>query len=123
MEVQELGETSLAIMENDNRIIQQILDANTNRPGKYWIMLVAKRMKNHINGRPAVRKMIKAYAERPPSFVGAILGEVDNDNGTIRWEVNMPDVPIDYAGVRALGAKDGAETIIETATLGDAYMH
>lgn len=119
---QELGETSAAIIEDDNRQLQQIIDANSNRLDPYWVVIAAKPVKNSINGRPVLRKFIKAYANRPISQVGMIIGEVNNQTGEIKWEINMPQAPIDYDGLVAVGAKPGKEVVVETTTIAHAYV-
>lgn len=120
---QEIGETRNAIMEDDNRLIADIVHENSGRTDPYWIVIAAKPMKNHVNGKPALRKFIKAYSTKPTSQVGMIIGEVDNAKGEIRWEVNLPQAPIDYDGLVAVGAKTGKEVVVETSTIPDAYLH
>lgn len=120
--VQELGETSAAIIEDDNRQLQAIIDANSNRLDPYWVVIAAKPVRNSIKGRPVLRKFIKAYAKRPISQVGMIIGEVNNQTGEIKWEINMPDAPINYDGLVAVGAKPGKEVVVDTTTIPHAYI-
>lgn len=119
---QETGETRDAMIEDDNKLLQQIIDANKNRTDKYWIVVFAKPSRNHIDGKPVLAKHIKAYGVKPSAQVGMICGCVDNKLGTIEWEVNMPQVPFDFdrlPGVSMLGDK---ETVIETSTIPNAYL-
>jgi hypothetical protein len=120
--VQETGETRNAIIEDDNKHIKEILSANTNRKEKYWIVVFAKPSRNTIEGKPVLNKHIKAYAVKPSSQVGMIVGEVDNHLGTVRWEVNMPQVPFNYDGLIALGAQEGEDIVTETTTIPFAYV-
>ena len=120
---QEIGETRNAIMEDDNRLIADIVHENSNRQDLYWIVLAAKPIKNHVAGKPVLRKFIKAYSTKPKSQVGMVVGEVDNVKGEIRWEVNLPQAPIDYDSLVAVGAKPGKEVVVETTTIPDAYFH
>ncbi len=120
---QETGETRNAIIEDDNRIIQEIVDANKNRIDPYWIVVFAKRSRNSVDGKPVLVKHIKAYGVKPTSQVGMIFGEVDNSKGTIQWEVNMPQVPFDFDKLADFGAKVGSEEVVtETTTIPHAYV-
>ena len=40
--MQQTGETRDAILDDDNKVIQQILDSNKNRDDLYWIVIFAK---------------------------------------------------------------------------------
>lgn len=120
--VQETGETRDAIMEDDNRLIQDIVDANKHRTDKYWIVLFAKASKTHVEGKPTLMKFIKAYPTKPPSMVGMVCGEVDNSKGTIDWEVNMPQAPFDMDKLILHGAKEGEEIVTETTSIPGAYI-
>ena len=119
---QETGETRNAIIDDDNRLIQQIVAANSGRKSPYWIVVFAKPSRNSVEGKPALAKHIKAYGTRPPSQVGMIIGEVDNRTGRISWEVNMPQRPFDYTGLIALGAEACNEVVTETTTIPGAYV-
>lgn len=120
--VQEIGETRDAIIEADNKRIQEIVDANKNRTEKYWIVVFAKESKVCVEGRPTLMKHIKAYPVKPTSQVGMIVGEVDNSTGTIDWEVNMPQKPFDFQALQGLGATPSNEVVIETTTIPGAYV-
>ena len=120
--VQEVGETRNAIIEDDNKQLQEILAANTNRKGKYWIVVFAKPSRNTVDGKPALAKHIKAYGKRPNSQVGMIVGEVDNTLGTISWEINMPQVPFAFDKLLSLGAESCNEVVVETTTIPGAYV-
>ena len=54
--MQETGETRNAIIEDDQRVIQQILDANSDRIDPYWIVLFAKPSKVPVDGKPTLMK-------------------------------------------------------------------
>lgn len=120
--MQETGETRNAIIENDNKLLQQILDANKDRQHPYWVVLFAKPFKQSVEGKPTLVRHIKAYGERPTSQIGMISGEVDNKKGTIKWEVNMPQRPFDFDGLLQLGAEQCNEVVVETTTIADAYV-
>lgn len=120
---QETGETRNAIIEDDNRFIQQIVDANKHLRDLYWIVVFAKMSRNSVEGKPVLVKHIKAYKTKPMSQVGMICGSVDNSKGTIDWEVNMPQVPFDFDRLVEFGGKVGTEEVVtETTTIPGAYL-
>lgn len=119
---QETGETRDAIIENDEKQIQAILDANKNRGDKYWIVIFAKPSKSCVDGKPTLVKHIKPYHVKPKPMVGMIVGEVDNKKGTIDWDVNMPQRPFDFNALRGLGAQECNEVVVETTSIPGAYI-
>ena len=119
---QETGETRDAIIEDDNRVIQQIIDANKALREKYWIFLFSKPSKAVVNGLPTLDKFIKPYKNRPSSQVGGIIGCVDNIKGTVEWEVNMPQRPFDFDALKQLGAESCDESVVETSSIPEAYV-
>lgn len=120
--MQETGETRDAIIEEDNRQIQAILDANKERSEPYWIVVFAKPSRVSVDGKPTLIKHIKPYSTRPPSHVGAICAEVDNKKGSIEWEVNMPQRPFNFDALRSLGAESCDEVVVETTSIPGAYI-
>lgn len=119
---QETGETRDAIIEADNKRIQEIVDKNKNRTDPYWIVVFAKPAKIAVDGKPTLMKHIKAYFTRPSPQVGMITGEVDNSKGTISWEVNMPQRPFDFDALSLHGAQVADEVIVETTQIPGAYV-
>ncbi len=119
---QETGETRDAIIEADNKFIQQIVDTNKGLTDPYWIVVFAKPSKVNVDGLPTLMKHIKAYKTRPASQVGMISGKVDNSKGTIDWEVNMPQRPFDFDDIKVLGAESCEEVVTETTTIAGAYL-
>lgn len=119
---QETGETRDAILEDDEKQIQAILDANKNRKDPYWIVLFAKPSKNSVDGKPTLIKHIKPYSVKPSAQVGMVVGEVNNQKGTVEWEVNMPQKPFDFDALRAFGAEEADELVVETSTIPNAYL-
>ena len=109
---QEVGETSKAIVEADEKQIERILSANKDRREPYWIVIFAKPLKVSVDGKPAMIKLIKPYMTKPSQQVGLIVGEVNNANGTIRWQVNMPDRPFGYG---LLGLEEDGCQVFETS--------
>jgi hypothetical protein len=110
---QEVGETSKAIVEDDEKIIEKILSDNKDRQELYWIVLFAKPAKGiNVEGKPTLIKVVKAYYTKPRQMVGMVVGEVNNPLGTIRWEVNMPDKPFGY---EVLGLQQDGTQVYETS--------
>jgi len=120
--VQETGETRNAIIEDDNKQIQDIVDANKHLKDPYWIVVFAKPSKVAVEGKPTLMKHIKAYKTKPSSQVGQIVGTVDNSKGTIEWEVNMPQKPFDFNALQIIGAERKEEVVVETTTIPGAYI-
>lgn len=120
--VQETGETRDAIIEDDNKFIQEIIDANKAEREPYWIVVFAKPSKVAVDGKPTLIKHIKAYKTRPVSSVGMIIGEVNNSSGTVEWEVNMPQRPFDFDALQLVGAKPCNEVVVETTTIPGSYV-
>lgn len=117
---QRIGETRDAIIEDDERIIQQILDANKHLTDKYWIVIFAKQSSVSVEGKPTLTKYIKpTFKKRPRSLVGLIIGEVDNNKGSVDWEVNHHDVPLDFG---LLGLTD-ADPIAMKSKIGASYLY
>lgn len=120
--MQETGETRDAIMEADEKVIQQILDANKGRQDPYWIVLFAKPAKVSVDGKPTLMKHIKPYFTKPAPQVGMCVAEVDNQKGTMSWDINMPQRPFDLNGLLALGAQECNEAVVETTSIPGAYV-
>ena len=120
--VQETGETRDAIIEADNKIIQEILDKNSHRTDPYWIVVFAKPAKVAVEGKPTLIKVVKAYFTKPSSQVGMIVGEVNNSTGNIQWEINMPQRPFDFDALRGLGAEESNRLVVETTSIPRAYI-
>jgi hypothetical protein len=120
--VQQIGETRDAILEDNNKYIQSIIDANKDRKDPYWIVLYATPHRSTIGGRFALKQHIKAYACKPRSQVGMVIAEVNNQTGKVTWEVNMPQKPFDFDLLKVYGAKDCDEVVIETTSIPHAYV-
>jgi hypothetical protein len=119
---QETGETRDAIIEEDNKVIQEIVDKNKHLTDPYWIVVFAKPAKVCVEGKPTLVKHIKPYSTRPVSSVGMLIGEVNNRKGTLQWEVNMPQRPFDFDALSSLGAKPCNEVVVETTTIPGSYV-
>lgn len=119
--MQETGETRDAIIEDANKQIEKIINSRKNLLGKYWIVLFAKPSKHVVDGKPTLVQCIKAYDVKPQAQVGMVVGEV-RPNGTIQWEVDMPQVPFDFDRLQEFGAERCDEVIVETTRIPNAYI-
>lgn len=120
---QETGETRDAIIEGVEKRVQSIIDKNKNYKAPYWIVIFAKPSKNHVDGKPTLVQHIKEYFKKPMSQVGMLIGEVNNASGEPpKWEVNMPQAPLDIHAFESLGAKPSDDVVIETSTLASSYI-
>lgn len=119
---QETGETRDAIINDDEKVIQQIIDANQGKNEPYWIVLFAKPAKVNVEGKATLMKHIKPYFTKPKPQVGMIIGEVCNKKGTISWDVNMPQRPFDFDLLQTLGAQKCDEVVVETTSIPGAYV-
>ena len=117
--VQQVGETTTAIIEDDEKMIEKILSDNSNRKEIYWIVLFAKPLKQKVDGKAALIKVLKPYYKKPQSQVGMMIGEVNNSTGKIKWEVNMPDRPF---GFELLGLEKDGIDVYET-TIPSSYLY
>lgn len=119
---QETGETRDAIIEDDNKVIQQIISKNAHLTEPYWIVVFAKPSKNSVDGKPTLMKHIKPYKTKPLAQVGMIVGEVNNSKGTVTWDINMPQKPFDFDALQGLGAQACDEVVTETNSIAGAYV-
>ena len=120
--MQTTGETRDAIVEDDNKIVAKIIEANNHRKSVYWIVVFAKPSKNSIDGKPVLMKHIKAYSTKPSPQVGMITGEVNNAKGTVTWDVNMPQIPFDFDALRKYGGDSHKDVVTETTSIPHAYL-
>lgn len=120
--MQQTGETRDAIIDDNNRLLEDILNANQHRKDKYWIAIFAKPSRSNVDGKYTLMQHIKPYSYKPESKVGLIVAEVDNEKGTMKWEINMPDVPFEYDAIPGVKSISGGEVIVETSTIPNAYI-
>lgn len=99
--VQQIGETTDAMMSADEKIIEQILNANPK--GKYWIVIAYKPAKQRLRGGEAViRRTIKLSKTKPQMLLGTIVLEINNGEITEHF-INPHDIPIDWLRVGDVG--------------------
>lgn len=119
---QETGETRDAIIEDDEKRIQGIIDKHKGHRDPYWIVLFAKPSRASVDGKFTLVKHIKEYFTKPTPQVGMVVGEVDNQKGTIDWDVNMPQRPFDFDALKAMGAQATDQVVVETTSIPGAYI-
>lgn len=89
---QEIGETAQAMMKDDMRRVEEIL--NSRPSGNYWILIHHKPHKAKLDtGEKVIVKLIKAYDIQPPPLLGTIVFTVV-DGTIVDQKVNLHDVPI-----------------------------
>jgi hypothetical protein len=119
---QQIGETRDAIMEDMDKHIKSVIDANKDRKNPYWIVLFATPARSTVVGKFALRQHVKAYAHKPRPQVGMVIAEVNNQTGKVTWDVNMPQKPFDFDLLKVYGAKDCDEVVVETTSIPMAYV-
>lgn len=119
MAQQQVGETSQAIYDDDNSWVEKTVSKHKDCKEPYWLVIFAKPSKRSVEGKPTLVKVRKAYFTKPSSQVGMIIGEVNNQTGKIKWEVNMPDRPFNY---EALGLEKEGAVEYETS-IPEAYIY
>jgi len=120
---QETGETRNAILEDVQKRIELILSANKGRKGLYWLVLFAKPYKGNVEGKPTLVQHIKASSTKPPARVGVCVAEINNELGSIKWEINMPDKPFAFDALHLFGAKSCNEVVTETTSIPGSYLY
>lgn len=118
--MQTIGETVDAMIEDDQKMLNEILHQNRARRDPYWVVIAAKgaTVKDKF-GRHCLMKHFKAHYTKPRPMVGAIVAEVNNARGTIDWEVNPHDSPFAY---EALGLQQDGVTTCQTS-IPQAYLY
>ena len=119
MSRQEVGETSKAIYDDDQRWVEEMVGKHKDRRDPYWLVIFAKPAKASVEGKPTLVKVRKAYFTKPGKQVGMVVGEVNNQTGLINWEINMPDRPF---GFEALGLQQDGCVSYQTSIPG-AYVY
>lgn len=119
---QETGETRDAILEDVNKHLEKIINANKERKKLYWIVIYAKPLKHLVDGKHALAQHIKAYDTKPSPKVGMITIEINNQTGKMNWDVNMPQNPFDFNSLIVLGGKPCDELVTETTSIPGAYI-
>lgn len=104
--VQELGETTEAMIKDDDLAVQEIL--NRRPTGHYWIVLHHKPSKMVLDtGEKVIMRLVKDYNQKPRNLLGTIILEV-KDGQVISHDINLHDAPIDW------GAIENKAGLIET---------
>ena len=118
--MQQVGETSQAIVEDDEREVDRILRQNSCHKEPYWIVIYAKPTKTMVDGKHTMLRYRKAVFTKPNPQVGMIIAEVNNQDGTIDWDISMPDRPFDYG---ALGLEQDSHVRVLSKINPQAYIY
>lgn len=118
---QDLGETVSALMRDDERDIEQIL--NKNPRGRYWILIHHKPTHEvTTEGQKVIRSVIKKYEARPPPLLGTVIMEV-KDGEIVDTDVNFHDAPIDFQTLGDLGAVETNPIVQKRKANTSAYLY
>lgn len=116
----EAGEIADHWIEDDNKEIQKIIEANQ-KLDKYWILVfqqVTPHKKLYFCGARPISRAIKLFATKPPPLVGCLIGEVNNRHGEITWEVYPKDIPYKWSLL-----KDAAKPEIYKCKIPSSYIY
>jgi len=117
---QQLDETVDAYLEDLQRLVDKTIQLNRDRREPYYIWIAQKPSKLlDVKGRYTIKQHYKVYKTRPPSMVGTIIVMVDNANSILDWEVNPPDVPINF---EALGVEVTKTAPLDTS-IANSYIY
>lgn len=120
--VQQLGETVDAVMAEDEKQIENIL--NEHPKGEYWILIAYKAQTNTCGplGEYVIKRLIKAYKVKPMDLVGSIRMHV-KDGEILDTDVFMPDRPIDWAEISKHCGLEEQMVAHEMPGLGRTYQY
>lgn len=118
--VQELGETAQAMMKDDFKQVEKLL--NDRPTGKYWILIHHKPMRSKLStGEQVIAKVIKAYSTKPPPLIGTVVLEVV-DGSIVNQEVNLHDAPIAWDKIEPLAGFD-AQPLVQNKENASDYVY
>ena len=84
---QQLGETREGMTKRLMKDLEQIIDSNKSREGKYYVMFHAKPWPNHPN---VIKIKPLGFTRKPPMMLSCILFGIDNQTGTLTLEWALP---------------------------------
>jgi hypothetical protein len=117
---QELGETVQAMMEDDLKSIQEVL--NQRPTGNYWILVHHKPTKDILStGHRVIRRVIKVFNEEPPSLIGTFVFEV-KDGNVVGCDVHLPDAPINWGLIEPIAGLS-ATPLVQDKNIAKEYFY
>jgi len=119
--VQELGETKQAMMAQDEKDVEDIL--NRRPTGHYWIVIHHKLTHMKLQtGEHVMVRVVKDYDKRPEALIGTIIMEV-KDGEIVNTEVSPHDAPIDWGSVEQKAGLVDPTTGIENHRAAKGYVY
>lgn len=118
--MQEVGETSKALFEEDEKAVQEILNS---KKGHYWIVIAYKPLKIRLkSGQYALKRMIKAYDTKPMPLMGTVVLEA-KDGNIVGHEINFHDAPIDWKAVHQHSLGHENPLVQEKSQIAQDYIY
>lgn len=118
---QNLGETTDALMKNDDQMVQDILNRRPN--GHYWIVIHHKKINKKMKtGEHVVMRHIKDYDKKPKPLVGMIILEV-KDGEIIDHVISPHDAPIDYEAIEKHSGLIEHPNVFDKHPIGKSYVY
>jgi len=97
-------------------MLEKIINENSHRSDKYWILGKAK-IEKKKNGQEIVRPFLQACSEKPGVIKESFLYEVDNTRGvkTLLWVMHPGDLlslPTLGKSIRVTGGNTGSTILL-----------
>lgn len=118
--MQELGETVDAVMADDFKKIEAILNE---KKGDYWIVVAYKTTNVRMNtGEGVVWRMIKAYDKKPKPLLGTIVYTVKQGE-IVDTQVNPHDAPIDWGAIIPNAGLEANPLVMHRPDIANQYIY
>lgn len=118
---QELGETTDAMMTQDDQAVQDIL--NKRPSGHYYIVIHHKPIKTKMKtGEQVIMRHIKAYDKKPMAQVGMVILEV-LDGDVIDYVISPHDMPTDWGKIEKHAGLIDHPTVFEKHPIAGNYIY
>lgn len=115
-QLQQHVETREGITAHFNNMLEKIINENSHRSEKYWILGKAN-IEKKKNGKEIVRPFLQACAEKPGVIRESFVYEVDNSRGvkTLLWVMHPGDLlsfPTLGKSIRVTGGNTGSTILL-----------
>jgi len=121
---QELRETAEAMMAEDAKEIEKILNRRPN--DSFWIVVhhkpVPKDRLRMDTGEQIIMRVVKDYDKQPSNQLGTMVHTVKNGE-IVDTKVNLHDVPIDWERVAPLAGDESTPFVQERPDLKGSYLY
>lgn len=136
--MQTLGDTTPEIMNDDLRLVEEIIQANASKTEMFWIVVAYKRhaLKNFLRPGQArllgpaatqqqvLKRHVRAYAKKPEPLQGTIVYEYDPKKCAITDTiVNLPDVPVDHAAIERQVGSETCDVAVKGNAPSGSYLY